>query len=277
MTASTLADADLLFAEGMILTCTHDLRKARWKFRRCELIRRRLLGRQRPTALAIQMHADTITGWFYDKRRRDVRQALLTEARSILEEQEGTTEAALAIVLDQLSELDGSSFDDPGSNASKLRKLALSIVMPPHNPPEKALHRNYEIIQSMRLSNALWLIGQVHGEGSLELARSLVLAAEKHYSSFAKPKDAMRMVDRYDRALPILVKHLGPDHSEVANAHDGLGFAHSVLAERYQASKHYEQALRIVVLNHGIASHEALQARKKLLGVGTSHGRAHLI
>ncbi|MBX9671050.1 MAG: hypothetical protein K2X93_25900 [Candidatus Obscuribacterales bacterium] len=250
MNTLTLDDADMLFAEGMLLTCEHKRRQARRKFRRCATIRRQLLGRTQCTARAIQMHAETIRQ-SYNRKYRGLCRKLLLEAKGIMEEQEHVLRDELADVLHQLSEVSDGDFNDPLSEPSKLKRRALSLVAgAPLDSPERVKCDTQRGVRYVHLRHSLWWVSSMYGKDSLRLADSYLKVADDVSNRAVLPEPVWLhvLVHLYGKALEILVRKLGLDHMDVAATRSKLAIVLKEISP-YLAGEQNREALRIAALN----------------------------
>lgn len=268
MNTSTLEDADKLFAEGMLLTCEYKISQARRNFRRCASIRRQLLGRTQCTARAIQMHAETIRQ-SYKQKYRGLCRTLLLEAKGMMEEQEHVMRDELADVLHQLSEVSDGDFHDPLSEPSKLKRRALSLVTGASlDAPERVKRDTQRGVRYLHLHHSLWWVSSMYGKDSLRLANSYLKVADDVSSRAVLPEPAWLhvLVNLYGKALEILVRKLGLNHMDVAETRSKLAVVLQEISP-YLAEEQSREVLRIAVLNHGIGSARAFQARRAIQSV----------
>lgn len=170
-----LNQADLLFAQGCVLAAACRMSDARSKFHECADIRRRVLGRQLPTARALFMESHQISSWIDDKERAwKEREALLVEARSIFEEQVEYDVTELALIIEELGLLYSEHHKNEAhkAEAKALRALARSLV--PHSEPGDAMVQNRKRFEIERLTAAIELLTKDGGSVSGEITQALI-------------------------------------------------------------------------------------------------------
>lgn len=252
-TSKNLAHADLLFAQGTLLSTRYDRKAALPLFKECAEIRMKHLGLELPTARALYMQARQINSERSLAAEKE-KLALLNTARAIFEAKLTDDKSELALVIDQLALIEAIHFmdDDRSAREQELSALVRELV------PD--VYRAEKALEVQRIEEAIAKHEEVYGKDNLEYASALELLADH-----IPEREAERKAKLYVLVLEVMLVKVGETHEQVATVRTKLGKAMHRLLSMAHAEIQYREALRIRIALHGIDSLEAWNARKSLL------------